>query len=209
MGTSNFEKSIKFKDYWNSTNSFWNFVSYYYQIKEICYTNPKNILEIGVGGKLISSHLKNAGFAVKTLDINDDFNPDYVGDLRQDLPFKSNSFDTVCTFEVLEHLEFKYFEKVLVELKRVSKKYVVISLPIKKNVLFFHFRSFGKYLSFYLKVPFIFDFFCKKCKSHFWEINFEISLKEIKSVLGNHFIIVRSYRSNFNPYHYFFVLEKK
>ena len=41
--------------------------------------------------------------------------------------FASNKFDLVMCCEVLEHLED--FEKALAELKRVSKKYILISIP--------------------------------------------------------------------------------
>jgi 2-polyprenyl-3-methyl-5-hydroxy-6-metoxy-1,4-benzoquinol methylase len=43
------------------------------------------------------------------------------------LPYKDNSFDLVLCTEVLEHLEEP--EKALRELVRVSKKYLVISVP--------------------------------------------------------------------------------
>ena len=44
-----------------------------------------------------------------------------------ELPYKDNSFDLVLCTEVLEHLEDP--EKGLKELVRVSKKYLVISVP--------------------------------------------------------------------------------
>ena len=44
-----------------------------------------------------------------------------------ELPYKDNSFDLVLCTEVLEHLESP--EKALKELVRVSKKYLVISVP--------------------------------------------------------------------------------
>ena len=43
------------------------------------------------------------------------------------LPFKDNSFETVLCLEVLEHLEF--LEKAIQELKRVSFKNILISVP--------------------------------------------------------------------------------
>ena len=44
-----------------------------------------------------------------------------------ELPYKDNSFDLVLCTEVLEHLEEQ--KKALKELVRVSKKYLVISVP--------------------------------------------------------------------------------
>lgn len=43
------------------------------------------------------------------------------------LPYKANSFDLVLCMEVLEHLDDP--KKALQELKRVSKKYIVLSVP--------------------------------------------------------------------------------
>jgi len=45
------------------------------------------------------------------------------------LPFESGSFDLVTCLEVLEHLPFGVFERALSELQRVSKKYIIISVP--------------------------------------------------------------------------------
>ena len=68
-------------------------------------------------------------------------------DVRQgnlyEIPFKDNSFDLVICSEVLEHLEEP--EKALLEIKRVSKKYVLLSVP---NEPWFRISSLmsGKYL---------------------------------------------------------------
>lgn len=45
------------------------------------------------------------------------------------LPFESASFDLVTCLEVIEHLPHDVFEKALSELQRVSKKYIIISVP--------------------------------------------------------------------------------
>ena len=61
-----------------------------------------------------------------------------------DLPYKNNSFDLVVCTEVLEHLEDP--SKALREMLRISKKYLVISVP---NEPFFMLSNFlrGKNLS--------------------------------------------------------------
>ena len=60
-----------------------------------------------------------------------------------DLPYKDNSFDLLICTEVLEHLEDP--KKALSELRRVTKKYLAISVP---NEPFFIMANFirGKYL---------------------------------------------------------------
>lgn len=56
-------------------------------------------------------------------------NPDIEINLEkaERLPFEDNSFDTVICIDVLEHLD--NLHAVFAELIRVSKKYVIISLP--------------------------------------------------------------------------------
>jgi len=45
------------------------------------------------------------------------------------LPFGSGQFDMVTCFEVLEHLSYYDFENAVLELERVSRKYLAISVP--------------------------------------------------------------------------------
>jgi SAM-dependent methyltransferase len=52
------------------------------------------------------------------------------------LPFESASFDLVTCLEVLEHLPSGIFEKALSELQRVSKKYIIISVPNNEDLDF-------------------------------------------------------------------------
>lgn len=59
-------------------------------------------------------------------------------------PFKDNSFDLVVCSEVLEHLEKP--EQALAELSRISKKYVLISVPYEPWFRTMNFLR-GKYLS--------------------------------------------------------------
>lgn len=54
--------------------------------------------------------------------------PKLRGDLRR-LPFADRSFDLVLCSEVLEHLDGSMFHKVLHELVRVARKYVVVTVP--------------------------------------------------------------------------------
>lgn len=61
-----------------------------------------------------------------------------------DLPYKDGSFDLVVCTEVLEHL--KYPQKALLEIIRVSKKYIILSVP---NEPFFRLANFlrGRYIA--------------------------------------------------------------
>jgi SAM-dependent methyltransferase len=50
------------------------------------------------------------------------------------LPFRDQSFDLVLCCEVLEHLEDDLFLETVSELIRVSRQYVLISVPYKENL---------------------------------------------------------------------------
>lgn len=109
-------------------NSFERFASYYAQIQEAIEIGPKTVLEVGVGSGVVANFLKRAGIEVITCDIDKSTRPDVVADVRE-LPFEDNSFDAVLAYEILEHIPFENFEKAFLELRRVSRKKVIISLP--------------------------------------------------------------------------------
>ncbi|RLG80330.1 MAG: hypothetical protein DRO40_11375 [Thermoprotei archaeon] len=67
------------------------------------------MLEVGVGGKILSSILRQAlssaelNIKMVSLDINSMLVPDVQGDVRQ-LPFKGEAFNVSLCFETLEHI---------------------------------------------------------------------------------------------------------
>ena len=203
----------KSKYFTEGYNKMFRFVGYYYQIKLAKMSKPSNILEIGIGNKIVSSSLKNAGYNVTTLDHNSELEPDYVGDIRE-LPFESNSFDTILCFEVMEHLPFEDFEKILLELHRVSRKFVIISIPYSCAFveLILDARiplmEFTKKIS--IRIPNLFvpskD---EKNKEHYWEMGRRgYPKRKIKKILKKYFKIHRSFHPELNSYHYLFYMEK-
>ncbi len=196
--------------------SFENYVylsrwsSYWHQIKEILKCRPNNVLEIGVGDKVVSNYLKNnTKIKYTSLDINSALEPDIVGNI-ENLDMDDNSYDVVCAFEVLEHLPFEKFNKCLKELKRVSRKYVIISLP-----------HWGRHFSISIHLPYFktikwqykFNLFPIEHKfngEHYWEIGkIGYSLKNIKSNISDSgFIIKKDYVVFESPYHHIFILKK-
>lgn len=211
MGTKKYETSISYKYYWESLNNFENFISYNAQLKEIYTLNPKNVLEVGVGNKLVYNHLKAIGVTVTSLDINPKLKPDYIGDIRE-LPFNNNSFDIICAFEVLEHLPFSDFEKCLRELQRVSSKNVIISIPIRKvGIEFYMWLPKIHEIYFYvdLPIPVKHEGVISDKEDHYWETN-KIGFPKTKiiNMIKKYFRIKKEFRPKFNKYHWFLVLEK-
>lgn len=182
--------------------------SYWCQIKEILYFNPKSVLIIGKGNGLVSEYLKLAGIKTVVLDIDETLKPDIVASVLK-MPFGENEFDAVLCAQVLEHLPYEDFSKALSEIKRVAGEGAVVSLP-----------HFGPAIRFLLKFPLLPEIkfiiklpYPKKHQfkgEHYWEIGKHgYSLKKIKAAISNSgFTIIREYVVFENPLHRFFVLKK-
>ncbi len=190
------------------------FISYFYQVDLLTDTDAKTVLEIGKGNGTFSDYLKKFGYQVTTCDFDKDLNPDVVADVRK-MPLADNSFDAVTAFEILEHLPFEDFPKALAELKRVSKKHVVISLPYRSTGFEFVFKFPGVrtlfrklFLNFFIRIPLKFGGI-KVSGQHYWEIDlWNFRLSKVRAEIAKHFRIVKEVRPVMNHYHYFFVLEK-
>lgn len=85
------------------------------------------ILNIGGGGKRHLERFLSDNHKVFEIDITGDADMILNLDTAERLPFANNSFDAVCAFDVLEHLE--NFHLMNEEIHRVAKKEVLISLP--------------------------------------------------------------------------------
>ena len=182
-------------------------ISYWHQIDEVLGLSPQNVLEVGVGSKVVANYLKDRGVKVVTLDIDANLKPDVTASIIK-MPLESDSFDVVLCAEALEHLPFEKFEEGLKELKRVSKKNIVLSLPHFGHSLKFGFkiplikeRKFSMRLAFPIKHEFNGE--------HYWEIGKRgYSLKKIRDIIRKYFKIRKEFIPFENQYHHFFVLEK-
>lgn len=200
------KKAYDFKKYCQPER----WASYWHQIDEVLKVNPQSVLEIGVGDKVLANYLKdNTNISYTSADIAEDLHPDVITDIES-LSFEDNSFDVACAFEVLEHLPFAKFSQALGELKRVTRNYVIISVP-----------HWGRHFSFDIRMPFLkrlkgqFKFSLKPLKhefngQHYWEIgkkDFPVE-KIRKEIKKTGLVIVRDYVAFESPYHHFFVLRK-
>jgi len=182
-------------------------ISYWHQIDEVLRLKPKTVLEIGIGNKITSNYLKRQVTEVKTLDIDENLNPDFIASVLN-MPLNDNSFDVILCAETLEHLPFDNFEKCLKELKRVSKKNIVLSLP-----------HFGPSFKVSFKIPFIKEIkivfkipYHPKHKLggvHYWEIGKKgYPSRKIRNIIKRYFKIKKEFIPFENQYHHFYILEK-
>jgi len=190
------------------------FMSYYKQIDLIRQRKDiKSILEIGVGNKTVLNYLREHNYKVHSVDNNPLLKPTVVGDIR-DIPRKDNSYDCVLAFEVIEHIPYSYVSKILKELYRVSKKYVIISVPYSciyfvPNV-FCNVFKFDKDRNANISLTLARDFQDFKFDGfHYWELgrkNYNVENFERK--VEKDFVIIQKEFNDFNPYHLFYVLQK-
>lgn len=207
------DKSYYFRDKYASLERF---ISYFYQIDLIKKSNVKNILFIGIGDGLVVDYLrKNNNLNITTFDIAEDLNPDVLGDIKN-LQFKDDEFDLVVAYEVLEHLPFEYFDKILERLSKISNNKVIISLPFRNTgfemIIRFPFIKtlFKKdYLRFLFTIPIKFPGFVISTQ-HYWEIdNKNFKMKDVLSKIKKYFDVKKIQKTILSPYRCFFVLENK
>ena len=172
--------------------------------------NPK-ILEVGKGNGFVSDFFKKANFNFKTFDINENLNPDIVGNILELNALINSKPDLILCSEVLEHIEFDFFEKSLQELSLASNKYVIITLPEFK-------KFFG--LNLQIRIPklkvFSIPLFIRirgnkvLGSGHFWEIDYDENSKRenIEKIIRKYFTIIEKDKFHTNPYHNLYVLEK-
>jgi len=100
-------------------------------------TNVTTILDVGCGdGRIIERMPKR----FKTVGVDYSYHSGMrlvkngVCASAENLPFRDRSIDLVLCCEVLEHLPDKMFKTTLAELERVSRHYILISVPYKENL---------------------------------------------------------------------------
>lgn len=149
-------------------------MTYFFQWRTLADVLPEktSVLEVGVGSGIVTYQLRKLGHSVTTVDNNASTMPDILADITK-LPFNDNAFTGVLAAEILEHMSFEVAQKALRELGRVSSKYVLISVPDRRHIMF----------SFKIKLPFLKErkIFLKipkaqstlSAKEHKWEIGYQ------------------------------------
>lgn len=181
------------------------------QVREICYSGCTKILEIGVGKGLLKHFLHPfPNVSHTSIDIDMNLHPDYVGSVTQ-MPFENNKFELTVCCQVLEHLPFAEFLLALKEVRRVTEKKVILSMP-----------DVRKHLGLALRVPGIKDWVKYECNldrlrlgpkrfdgQHYWEIGYKGTTGRdvVTKIRQAGFKIERKYRLERHRWHSFFILK--
>lgn len=188
------------------TKSRWN--SLWHQLHEVLRLEPTNVLEIGPGVGVFKRVAEIYGVRVETLDIDPELHPDHLASATE-LPFQDNSYDVVCSFQMLEHLPYDTAIKAFAEMVRVSRAAVLISLPDAQVVWTYrlYIPMFGAW-NVVLPKPFARIKSHKFAGQHHWEVNKRgYELSRIEAEFGKFGRLVKTYRVLENPYHRFFVFD--
>lgn len=184
-------------------------VSVWNQVSAINKLEPSSVLEIGVGSGLASLVGKVAGLDWKTIDIDAELKPDFVGSIEH-LPVGAGEFDTVCAFQVLEHLPYDSSVIGFEEMCRVAKRNVIISVPNCDRYVYLKLRiSNRKLVDFGFSLPSLFRRRHSFDGEHYWELG-KLGYSKVRFLrdLGRHARLLEEFRVPEFPYHHFFVFEK-
>lgn len=113
------------------------------RIEETVGMIPKgvtSIADIGCGSGLFLNYIKENTDISRLIGV--DFSEDAMKMLKVDrkvgditnIPLEDNSYDLVSALEVLEHLDLEEYKKAKEELVRVSKRYILISVPFAEKL---------------------------------------------------------------------------
>ena len=208
----NIQKQVEKSHYeFNKYMTIERWCSIWHQLDEVIRLRPETILEIGPGPGIFKNVALLFGVSVETLDLDPELNPDHVGSATT-LPFEKDQYDVLCAFQMLEHLNYEDSLKAFSEMVRVSKGFIVISLPDVRTSwrYLFDIPKLGR-CDFSIQRPLFKARTHEFDGEHFWEISkrgYELDriIRDF-SKLGAH--LVKTYRVKENAYHRFFVFRIK
>ena len=185
-------------------------VSYWYQMRAVLSCGAKEVLEIGPGNKTLTEALLKKGVRVTMVDTAEDVGPDIIASVT-DLPVRDGSYDLVLAAEVLEHLPFEEFPQALAEIRRVTRRHAVISLPHAGYVFSLEFKiPLLRRVELIYKLPFFWKTHIFNGE-HYWELGkLGYPVSKIRKIIIDNGFGIREYGLHADdPAHYFFVLEKQ
>ena len=88
------------------------------------------ILEVGKGNGFVSRFLMEyLNYRVRSVDVNEDLEPDILDDITRPKQINEKSFDVVTCYEVLEHMPFGKSIEAMQNMIKIARKFVLISIP--------------------------------------------------------------------------------
>lgn len=186
-----------------TTRGRWS--SYWHQLRVVLERGAETCLVIGKGDGIVPSVLERAGVRTTTVDIDPNLAPDAVADVRS-LTFPDESFDCVLAAQILEHLPFETVEDALSELRRVTRSFVVASVPQR-----------GRAWELAVKLPLLPAFKAggvlrartrhRFDGQHHWELGArDFRRPRLEELLRRRFTIAETFVVPDHPYHRFYVL---
>ena len=148
------------------------------------------------------------GGGVKTFDYDPDLNPDIIGDVREIDEIVTQKYDCILCCQVLEHLEWRFFEDIIRRLSLICNDTLILSLPqrqvnfrLKFDIPKIHFKILMS-VKLFLKKRFTFN------GEHYWEVESKgYPKKAIRRIISKYFTIENEYVVFENPYHWFLRLK--
>ena len=188
---------------WGAELHFSNFVNAYYQYRDLRQLKGcRKVLVVGPGQGLDVQVLKWRGYEVVTYDIDEAFNPDYIGSAHDLGVFADNQFDVVVASHVLEHMPEPYLDQALREIARVAH-YALIYLPVHGLHVQIRLRSNFRELDLSAILN-LFNYFRRPdgitprymLQQHYWEVGMRgYRVRDLKRRLSQFFEILSVYRN--------------
>lgn len=190
-------------------------ISFVHQVASVRDLAPARVAEIGIGPGVVGSMVRATypGCEYVGIDIDTTLRPSVCASVTG-LPFANQSFDATFCCQVLEHLPFDEFGRAILELKRVTRKRLVLSLPDVSPFIYLRFPG-CRYLlpalwrGLSLPSPFPRQHSFEEHGQHYWEIGKrDYPAGRILRVLYNSgFSRIRHFRMVERNYWHFFLLD--
>jgi len=162
----------------------------------------ETMIEIGVGSGFTANYCRSKGFRVKTLDIDSEKTPDILANVVE-YEFKEK-YDYLMAFEILEHIPFTEFQKIIEKIPSFVNKYAFISLPRNER------RLIDVQVRFPIikKIRFGWTVLARKLftETHLWELDYKnYKQKKVEKLMEDSGLKIR--KKIKNKYIYFYALE--
>lgn len=161
----------------------WQFYWHQHKLMQEHLNKNFRIAEIGVGSKFTYNYLQTKGYNIKSIDIDENKNPDILGNIVTCSP-DIIEFETIIAFNIFEHIPYNEFLATIEKFKNKKVKQLFIGLPInRKTIIDFKLRV-GRYFNkqFSITIP-------KRkitTENHHWELGYKnYTTEKLYSDLSN------------------------